>query len=96
MVSQIIWRLSESIIIKWEPKYFNETINRILESIDTSKFQEVIGIFYFLRFLLQLVEKSKLNKMFFFFLEKLKRTLRILLAAIKDLNIKIDTTENTQ
>ncbi|XP_032676918.1 uncharacterized protein LOC116846767 isoform X2 [Odontomachus brunneus] len=70
MISQTIWRLSESIIIKWEPKYFNETINRILESIDTSKFQEVI--------------------------EKLKRTLRILLAAIKDLNIKIDTTENTQ
>ncbi|XP_014477549.1 PREDICTED: uncharacterized protein LOC106745980, partial [Dinoponera quadriceps] len=69
MVIQTVWRLSESIIIKWEPKYFNETVNRILESIDTGKLQDA--------------------------LEKLRRTLNILLAAVKDLNIKIDATEYT-
>lgn len=37
MVSQTIWRLSESTVIQWEPRYFNETVNGILESIDTSK-----------------------------------------------------------
>ncbi|CAL1686623.1 unnamed protein product [Lasius platythorax] len=70
MISQIMWRLSESIIIQWEPKYFNKTVNEALESIDSSEFQDAK--------------------------EKLKRTLRVLLAAVKDLNAKIDTTENTQ
>lgn len=48
MVSQTMWRLSESTVIQWEPKYFNETVNVILESIDTSSFQDAKGIFYFL------------------------------------------------
>ncbi|EFN78528.1 hypothetical protein EAI_02347, partial [Harpegnathos saltator] len=42
MVSQTIWRLSESIIMKWEPRYFNETVNKVLESID--KFPSTIGM----------------------------------------------------
>ncbi|XP_071562198.1 uncharacterized protein [Temnothorax nylanderi] len=40
MVSQTMWRLSESTVIQWEPRYFNETVNRILESIDTSRFRD--------------------------------------------------------
>jgi len=48
MVSQTIWRLSESTVIQWEPKYLNETVNEMLESIDTSRFQVAKGIFYFL------------------------------------------------
>lgn len=40
MISQTIWRLSESTVIQWDPRYFNETINRILESIDTNRFQD--------------------------------------------------------
>lgn len=47
MVSQTIWRLSESIIIEWNPKYFNETINEVLGSIDNNKFQDVKGILSF-------------------------------------------------
>lgn len=70
MVSQTIWRLSESIIIEWNPKYFNETINEVLGSIDNNKFQDVK--------------------------EKLKRTLRVLLAMVKDPHVKIDPTETTQ
>lgn len=48
MISQTIWRLSESTVIQWDPRYFNETINRILESIDTNRFQDAKGIFRFL------------------------------------------------
>jgi len=70
MVSQTIWRLSESTVTLWEPRYFNETINGILESIDSSRFQDIK--------------------------EKLKRTLRVLLTAVKDLNAEIDATDNTQ
>ncbi|KAL0110587.1 hypothetical protein PUN28_013879 [Cardiocondyla obscurior] len=40
MISQTIWRLSESTVIQWDPKYFNNTINKILESIDTDRFQD--------------------------------------------------------
>ncbi|XP_011636267.1 LOW QUALITY PROTEIN: uncharacterized protein LOC105426653 [Pogonomyrmex barbatus] len=40
VVSQTIWRLSESIIIQWEPRYFNKTVNEMLKSIDTSRFQD--------------------------------------------------------
>lgn len=53
MVSQTVWRLSESIVIQWEPKYFNETIHTILESIDTATSQDFkprIGIFAFYDF----------------------------------------------
>ncbi|XP_070166426.1 aminopeptidase NAALADL1 [Polyergus mexicanus] len=70
MISQTMWRLSESIFIQWESKYFNKTINEVLESIDSNEFQDAK--------------------------EKLKRTLRVLLAAVKDLNAKIDATENIQ
>lgn len=45
MVSQTVWRLSESTVIQWEPRYFNETVNGILESIDTSRFQNAKGNF---------------------------------------------------
>jgi len=50
MVGQTIWRLSECTVIQWEPKYFNETVNEIVESINTqtSRFQDAKGIFYFL------------------------------------------------
>lgn len=70
MVSQTMWRLSESTVIQWEPKYLNETVNEILESIDLSRFQDVK--------------------------ENLKRTLKILLTAIKDFNAEINATDNTQ
>lgn len=43
MVSQTIWQLSDSIIIQWKPQYLNETINKMLESIDI-KFQDTKGI----------------------------------------------------
>ncbi|XP_020277920.1 uncharacterized protein LOC109851844 isoform X2 [Pseudomyrmex gracilis] len=69
MVSQTIWRLSDSIIIQWKPQYLNETINRMLESIDIK------------------LQNAK---------EKLKKTWQILLAAVEDLNEKIDATDNTQ
>lgn len=46
MISQIMWRLSESIIIQWEPKYFNKTVNEALESIDSSEFQDAKGIIF--------------------------------------------------
>lgn len=70
MVSQTMWRLSESIVIEWDPKYFNKTVNEVLESIDNNKFQDAK--------------------------EKLKGILKDLLAAVKDLHVKIDQTENTQ
>ncbi|KAL6256434.1 hypothetical protein P5V15_012547 [Pogonomyrmex californicus] len=70
VVSQTIWRLSESTIIQWEPRYFNKTVNEMLKSIDTSRFQGAK--------------------------EKLKKTLKILLEAVKDSNIKIDVADNTQ
>ncbi|XP_018402311.1 PREDICTED: uncharacterized protein LOC108779394 isoform X1 [Cyphomyrmex costatus] len=70
MISQTIWRLSECIVIQWETKYFNKTVNEILESIDSSKFQDAK--------------------------EKLKKTLRILLTAVEELNAEIDATDNTQ
>ncbi|XP_071648813.1 uncharacterized protein [Temnothorax longispinosus] len=70
MVSQTMWRLSESTVIQWEPRYFNETVNRILESIDTSRFRDAK--------------------------EKLKRTLKVLLAGAKELNAEIDATDNNQ
>ncbi|XP_029173129.1 uncharacterized protein LOC114942022 isoform X2 [Nylanderia fulva] len=41
MISQTMWRLSESIIIQWEPKYFNKTVNEVLELINSKKFQDV-------------------------------------------------------
>ncbi|XP_018343045.1 PREDICTED: N-acetylated-alpha-linked acidic dipeptidase 2-like [Trachymyrmex septentrionalis] len=70
MVGQTIWRLSECTVIQWEPKYFNKTVNEILESINTSKFQDAK--------------------------EKLKKTLRILLIAVEELNAEIDTTDDVQ
>ncbi|XP_050444965.1 aminopeptidase NAALADL1-like [Cataglyphis hispanica] len=78
MISQTMWRLSESIIIRWEPKYFNKTVSEILESIDSE--------------VLESIDSSKFQDA----KEKLKSTLRILLAAVNDLNAKIDATENTQ
>ncbi|RLU16288.1 hypothetical protein DMN91_012048 [Ooceraea biroi] len=68
MASQTIWRLSESTVIRWQPRYFNETVNKLLESINTDKFRDAK--------------------------EKLKTTLKTLLAAVEDLNAKIDAMEN--
>lgn len=51
MISQTVWRLSDSIIIQWEPKYFNETVNRMLELINSNKLQDAKGTFYFMLFL---------------------------------------------
>lgn len=71
MISQTMWRLSESIIIRWEPNYFNKTVNEILESIDSevlesidsSKFQDAKGIsFIFHYFCAKIFKDSKLYK----------------------------------
>ncbi|XP_011878678.1 PREDICTED: uncharacterized protein LOC105567982 [Vollenhovia emeryi] len=70
MISQTVWRLSESTVIQWEPRYFNETVNRLLNSIDASRFQDAK--------------------------EKLTRTFKVLLAAVKELNVEIDATDNSQ
>lgn len=48
MVSQTMWRLSESIVIEWDPKHFNKTVNEVLESIDNNKFQDAKGISFVL------------------------------------------------
>ncbi|XP_072749053.1 uncharacterized protein [Anoplolepis gracilipes] len=37
MVSKTIWRLSESIVIHWEPKYFNKTVNEVFKLVDKGK-----------------------------------------------------------
>ncbi|XP_072749051.1 uncharacterized protein [Anoplolepis gracilipes] len=66
MVSQTIWRLSESIVIQWEPKYFNETVNEVLiESIDSSRFYLLINLKKRLDVLLAAVEdfNAKLDTM---------------------------------
>ncbi|KAH0949521.1 hypothetical protein HN011_010701 [Eciton burchellii] len=68
MISRTMWRLSESTVIRWQPRYFNETVNRALESISVDEFRDAK--------------------------EKLKATLRALLAAVKDFNAKIDAMEN--
>lgn len=96
MVSQTVWRLSESIIIQWKPNYFNETINRILETIDNDKSQDAKGICCF--YAISNIEnfRKAQNQLNIVFLEKLRRTLRVLLAAVKDVNVKIDATENNQ
>lgn len=70
MVSQTMWRLSESIIIRWEPKYFNKTISEVLESIDSSKFQDAKGIsFIFHYFCDKIFKDSKLYIKYNFFRE---------------------------
>ncbi|XP_054011108.1 uncharacterized protein LOC128893856 [Hylaeus anthracinus] len=38
ILSQTIWRLSECLIMKWNPRYFNETVSKALELIDSSQF----------------------------------------------------------
>lgn len=48
MISQTMWRLSESIIIEWDPRYFNKSINEVLDSINNSKFQDAKGISFVL------------------------------------------------
>ncbi|XP_078035983.1 uncharacterized protein LOC144469490 isoform X2 [Augochlora pura] len=40
ILSQTLWRLSECLIMKWDPAYFNETISRALESINSTEFLE--------------------------------------------------------
>ncbi|KAG5313712.1 PREDICTED: uncharacterized protein LOC105144805 [Acromyrmex echinatior] len=70
MVGQTIWRLSECTVTQWKPKYFNETVNEILASINTSRFQNAK--------------------------EKLKKTLRILLTAVEELNAEINMTDDIQ
>lgn len=62
MISQTMWRLSESIFIQWEPKYFNETVNEVLESIDSNKFQDAKGIYFiFHYFCSRIFKESKLH-----------------------------------
>ncbi|XP_076283398.1 aminopeptidase NAALADL1 isoform X4 [Lasioglossum baleicum] len=41
ILSRAIWRLSECLIVKWNPSYFNETVYRALESINSTEFVEV-------------------------------------------------------
>ncbi|XP_072749049.1 uncharacterized protein [Anoplolepis gracilipes] len=43
MVSKTIWRLSESIVIHWEPNYFNYTVNKVFELFN-SKYRKTIEI----------------------------------------------------
>lgn len=95
VITKTIWRLSESIIVKWETKYFNETINRVLESIDTKKYQSMKGCFNFLYFSKD-KKIYKLNIISILFLEKLRKTLKILLNATKDFNKEIEPIENAQ
>lgn len=41
ILSQAIWRLSECLIVKWNPSYFNKTVSRALETINSTEFIEV-------------------------------------------------------
>ncbi|XP_076384227.1 uncharacterized protein LOC117219067 [Megalopta genalis] len=41
ILSQTLWRLSECLIMKWNPSYFNGTMSRALESINSTEFLEV-------------------------------------------------------
>ncbi|OAD56834.1 hypothetical protein WN48_02359 [Eufriesea mexicana] len=43
ILGQTIWRFSECLIIKWYPKYFNETAFKVLESINSTELLEVKG-----------------------------------------------------
>lgn len=97
MVGQTVWWLSDSIVIQWEPKYFNEIINRTLKSIDSNKLQDAKGIFYLMLFLkrIKIKEKMKIVRNIAL-LEKLQKTLTTLLDAVKDLNMEIDATDNIQ
>lgn len=93
MASQIMWRLSESTTLQWRPRYFNETVNRALESIGT-EFPDAKGTTTPLRLSANLAiirQRSRTNVLFPS--EKLKTALRALLAAVKDLNDRIDATD---
>ncbi|XP_076166076.1 uncharacterized protein LOC143146014 isoform X2 [Ptiloglossa arizonensis] len=38
ILSQTVWRLSECLIMKWNPSHFNKTVSKALESVDNTKF----------------------------------------------------------
>ncbi|XP_076637892.1 uncharacterized protein LOC143350019 isoform X3 [Colletes latitarsis] len=38
ILGQTIWKLSECLIMKWNPRYFDETVSKALDSIDSTKF----------------------------------------------------------
>ncbi|KAI4495564.1 hypothetical protein M0802_008576 [Mischocyttarus mexicanus] len=41
LIGDTIWRLSESIVFHWNTKYFNDTVNNVLETINVSKFLDI-------------------------------------------------------
>lgn len=41
LIGDTIWRLSESLVFHWNVKYFNNTINNVLETINVSKFLDI-------------------------------------------------------
>ncbi|KAI4482699.1 hypothetical protein M0804_008552 [Polistes exclamans] len=41
LIGDTIWRLSESLVFHWNVKYFNDTINNVLETINVSKFLDI-------------------------------------------------------
>ncbi|XP_076656683.1 uncharacterized protein LOC143361293 [Halictus rubicundus] len=41
ILSLSIWRLSECLIMKWDPSYFNETISTALKPINSTEFLEI-------------------------------------------------------
>lgn len=43
IVGVSIWRLSESIVLRWDPSYFNHSVIKALDSIDSTEFKDQKG-----------------------------------------------------
>ncbi|XP_015183458.1 PREDICTED: N-acetylated-alpha-linked acidic dipeptidase-like protein [Polistes dominula] len=41
LIGDTIWRLSESLVFHWNVKYFNDTVNNVLETINVSTFLDI-------------------------------------------------------
>lgn len=65
VVGQTIWRLSECLIIKWNPNYFNKAVFKALKSINNTELLEVKGMKY--NNTLISIIFNKIELFFFFF-----------------------------
>ncbi|XP_076666177.1 uncharacterized protein LOC143367840 isoform X2 [Andrena cerasifolii] len=41
ILSQTVWRLSDCLIMKWNPRYLNETISKALESVNSTELLQI-------------------------------------------------------
>ncbi|XP_076637891.1 uncharacterized protein LOC143350019 isoform X2 [Colletes latitarsis] len=93
ILGQTIWKLSECLIMKWNPRYFDETVSKALDSIDSTKFFTNKGTYfgYFENSVLSILNKN----IFFLCLDEIQETSVRLLIEVKIFNGMIDAIDTT-